>query len=62
MIWVIGGLLVVLVGVLGTGLVLMIKGGEANKKYGNNLMMARVMVQAVIILLLAMLFMASDKG
>lgn len=56
------GLLVVLVLVLGAGLFMMIKGGEANKKYGNKLMMMRVMVQALIVLLLGMMFMSSGRG
>jgi preprotein translocase subunit SecG len=45
------------VAVLVTGLVLMSKGGEANKKYGNRLMQARVMLQGVAIgfFILAML-------
>lgn len=37
------------VAVLVTGLILMSKGGEANKKYGNRLMQARVMLQGLAI-------------
>lgn len=41
--------MVAVVGVLITGIVLMNKGGEANKKYGNRLMQARVILQGVAI-------------
>lgn len=41
--------MVAVVGVLITGIVLMNKGGEANKKYGNRLMQARVMLQGLAI-------------
>jgi preprotein translocase subunit SecG len=37
------------VAVLITGIVLMSKGGEANKKYSNRLMQARVMLQGLAI-------------
>jgi len=37
------------VAVLVTGIVLMSKGGEANKKYSNRLMQARVMLQGLAI-------------
>jgi preprotein translocase subunit SecG len=45
------------VAVLITGIVLMSKGGEANKKYSNRLMQARVMLQGLAIgfLILAMM-------
>jgi hypothetical protein len=42
-------------GVLGLGLFSMVRGGEFNKKYGNKLMQARVILQA---LALIMLFLA----
>jgi hypothetical protein len=37
------------------------KGGEFNKKYGNKLMTARVVLQAITIILLLILWMASSK-
>lgn len=37
------------VAVLVTGIILMSKGGEANKKYSNRLMQARVMLQGLAI-------------
>lgn len=37
-------------GVLAAGLILMSRGGEANKKYSNRLMQARVMLQGLAIL------------
>lgn len=44
-------LLVLILGVIG-----MATGGEFNKKFGNKLMIARVMFQATAILLLALFF------
>lgn len=41
------------------GLVLMLKGGELNKKYGNKLMQARVAMQGLAILLFLIAFMGS---
>jgi len=41
--------------VMGLGIFSMVKGGEFNKKYGNKLMQARVILQG---LALAMLFLA----
>ena len=37
--------------VMGIGIVSMIKGGEFNKKYGNKLMQARVMLQGLALAL-----------
>lgn len=39
------------VGVLIAGVVLMARGGEANRKYGNKLMVARVVTQGIAIAL-----------
>lgn len=47
--------------VLVTGIALMARGGEANRKYGNKLMAARVALQALALALLALLFFISDK-
>ena len=44
---------------LGTGIVLMAKGGELNQKYGNKLMQARVWMQGIAIGLLALAFLSS---
>lgn len=41
------------------GIVSMIKGGEFNKKYGNRLMQARVVLQGVALGLLALAFAVS---
>jgi len=43
--------------VLVAGVVLMMKGGELNKKYGNKLMVARVTLQGLTILLIGALFL-----
>jgi ABC-type dipeptide/oligopeptide/nickel transport system permease component len=44
--------------VLVSGIVLMAIGGKANTKYGNKLMVARVVLQAASIILLAILYFA----
>lgn len=49
--------LVAVVGVLITGVVGMIRGGEFNRRYGHKLMRARVILQGVAILVLALLFL-----
>jgi hypothetical protein len=49
------------VGVLVLGIACMAKGGEFNKKYGNKLMQARVMLQGSAILLLAIAYFSSHK-
>lgn len=43
--------------VLGVGVVAMIRGGEFNRRYGNKLMRARVIVQGATILVLVLAFM-----
>ncbi|MGE3713698.1 MAG: twin transmembrane helix small protein [Alphaproteobacteria bacterium] len=55
-------LLMATVGVLLAGVVLMSVGGKVNQKYSNRLMRWRVMLQGLAIGLLALLFMAGDKG
>jgi hypothetical protein len=62
----IGGILVVflgmaLLGVMVAGIFLMARGGETNTKYGNRLMVARVWLQALILLTLAGMFAAGSK-
>lgn len=47
-------------GVLGLGLFSMIKGGDFNKKYGNKLMQARVMLQGLALGLLALAYYSSQ--
>ena len=42
--------------VLIAGIFLMARGGEANRKYGNKLMVLRVVFQAVSLVILAVLF------
>ena len=48
------------VGVLVTGIISMVKGGEFNKKYGNRLMQARVLLQGLALAMLAMAFLTSQ--
>jgi hypothetical protein len=43
-------------GVLVAGIVLMGIGGQANLRYGNKLMVARVSLQGCVLILLALLF------
>jgi hypothetical protein len=49
------------IAVLLLGVISMMKGGEFNKKYGNKLMTARVVLQAITIILLVILWMLSSK-
>lgn len=48
-------------GVLIAGIVSMAKGGAFNKKYGNKLMQARVLLQGVALAMLALAFFATQK-
>ena len=48
--------LIGVVGALFTGVVLMGRGGEANDRWGNKLMRARVGLQLVAVILLLLLF------
>ena len=45
-------------GVLLTGIVSMLRGGEFNRRYGNKLMRARVILQGITLALLVILFLA----
>ena len=56
--------MVAVVGVLGTGLIGFVVGGEFNRKYSNKLMRLRVATQAcaVLILLLLLLLRRSAGG
>lgn len=48
--------------VLVAGITLMARGGEANRKYGNKLMMARVVLQGLALAIVAVLLMMKNKG
>ncbi|MBF87156.1 MAG: hypothetical protein CMJ14_04045 [Pelagibacterales bacterium] len=41
--------------VLATGIISMLRGGDFNKKWGNKLMRARVILQAIAVLLIVLL-------
>ncbi|MCB1531436.1 MAG: twin transmembrane helix small protein [Alphaproteobacteria bacterium] len=56
-----GFCLISVVGVLALGLFSMAKGGEFNKKYGNKLMQARVMLQGLAIAMLALAYFTSQN-
>lgn len=56
--FIIAVLMMATVGVLLAGIVLMGVGGKANLKYGNKLMVARVSLQGLVLLMVAMLAMA----
>lgn len=47
--------------VLAIGIAGFIQGGEFNKKYGNKLMQARVVLQGVALALIALAFFLSQK-
>lgn len=46
--------------VLVIGIISMVKGGEFNKKYGNRLMRARVILQGVALAMLALAYISSQ--
>ena len=48
-------------GVLFAGLLVMARGGEANKKYGNILMRWRVILQFTALVLLGLIMLAAGK-
>ena len=52
------GLMLAVVVVLVIGIALMARGGEANRKYGNKLMVARVVLQGVALCMVALLLMS----
>jgi hypothetical protein len=49
-------------GVLIVGVVSMVRGGDFNRRNGNRLMRARVILQGITILLLVLLILASQTG
>lgn len=48
-------------GVLALGMGAFFKGGDFNRKYGNQLMQARVLMQGISLLLFAALMLASGR-
>ncbi len=56
------GLMLATVVALVIGISLMARGGEANRKYGNKLMVARVTLQGLALALVAVLLMIKQKG
>ncbi len=53
--------MVATLGVLFAGLIVMARGGEVNRKYGNVLMRWRVALQFSALVLLALIMLASGK-
>ena len=51
------GLMLATAAVLVTGIALMARGGEANRKYGNKMMALRVLLQAVALAMMAVLLL-----
>jgi len=56
------GLMLATVVVLIIGITLMARGGEANNKYGNKMMVARVTLQGLALALVALLLLMKHKG
>ncbi len=50
------GLMMATVAVLVGGIIVMARGGETNRKYGNKMMVARVALQGAAIVLVVLLF------
>lgn len=59
--YLIGIALAATLGVLGVGVVAMLRGGEFNRKYGNKLMRLRVAMQALAIVLLLLLLLTTQN-
>lgn len=53
-------MVIAVVGTLLSGIAVMMRGGELNKKYGNKLMVARVGFQGLSLVLLVILWMLSN--
>jgi len=53
--------MLITLGVLFAGLVVMARGGEFNRKYGNRLMRYRVLAQGVALLLFAIAMLSAGK-
>jgi len=49
-------------GVLFSGLIVMARGGETNRKYGNKLMRWRVIAQGIALALLGLAFLIGKGG
>lgn len=56
------GLMLATLVVLIIGIGFMARGGEANRKYGNKLMVARVTLQSLALVVLAILLLMKQKG
>ncbi|MGF1625662.1 MAG: twin transmembrane helix small protein [Alphaproteobacteria bacterium] len=54
--------LVATAGVLFTGIFVMSKGGETNRRYGNKLMRLRVVCQGVALALFALMLLTGGSG
>lgn len=54
--------LLLTLGTLFSGLIVMARGGETNRKYGNILMRWRVVMQGVALALLALAFLLGASG
>lgn len=59
--WLILGFMLATVVALFIGLGMMIKGGEANKKYGNKMMRIRIALQFVVIVMLGVMMFATKS-
>ena len=59
--YILGALVLATLGVLVAGIALMGAGGKANARYGNKLMVARVSLQGLALLTLALLYFLSSK-
>ena len=55
------GFMFAALGALGIGIFSMAKGGDFNKKHGNKLMQARVILQGVAFALLALAYLSSKS-
>jgi hypothetical protein len=59
--YLVGVALAVTLGVLFAGVIVMARGGELNRKYGNQLMRLRIVAQAVAVALLVLMFLITRE-
>ncbi len=55
-------MILVVFGILVSGIVVMARGGDISKKYSNKLMQARVLAQFAVVILVALLLFLSNKS
>ena len=60
--WLVIGLMMATVGVLVAGVIVMARGGETNRKYGNKMMVWRVGLQGLTLAVVVLLLLVGHKS